>query len=1075
MIYYKKKSLIKKAINKIKEKTQNLELPVFSLSKGFFVFLGLFIVGLYLTYLFLMPKFIDEAKIENAINNFVLKNSKLTLDISNLQIKPNYKFDINLKADYIKLKYPNKKDFLWVSNPDIDINILSLFYKYIDLNKIKTDKIEINTSFTDENKYDCFKYFDIMPKKTATKFKIKNINLSSDIFLLNLYDENIKKNFYIKSNKLKISSSEFKKTITISTNGKIASANHKISDFNLNLSIKLNPDSIGKFREKLAKLNKNPLYWADKYDFYTKSDINLKINNQNKNPDILGTVLLSDYTFKIQGLTLPKNKLLLNFKGGKITTDCDFKFIKNQFIQIKSNATISKNNFIEAKLISNEINLSDLREILDAIGKIFNFKFNLNDIDIQGTSKIDVYLKSNFKTLQSKGNLLIKDTKIKDKKTGLILNNINSNINFANNTINIINTSAFINKAKFNLIGTIDDKTNLNIKINSDEINIAQLLSLIKELPFSNMIMPKLKDYEFKNGLLKINSNIIGTLKHPILKSNSNLSNFKVYLKKYNKEIYIPKLHLNFLEKDIEIPNTKIIVDNITFNINGTVKNYKTKQTETIINIQSDFSKGNKLLLIKNKPTKLNSQINIKQNKLTISSCNISNMIFVSGEILNLDKNPYLNNVKINILDKTPLVIPNYENLNFSAKGNILISGNIEKPNITGNLNLQNITLNDLNLNISDLILNIKNSEFYINIIKGRIFDFDFDLVAQAKLIKNKVVVDFAQIQSMYVNLESFEKYLKNSNTINKLDYEINNIKGNILTIETSDILLNNVSFEGNVKNNILNIETFSAETLNGKITGKTSINLLNQKTKAELILKELNIRLLSNKLKNLSIATSGKLSALINAEFKGFDIDEILNTLDGYIKFNIDNGELSQFAKLERFLQAGNILSQSILKLTLNSTLSAITKQNTGDFKTIEGTVKIKNSIANIQYINSQGSNMSLYITGTFNLLNQYASTKILGRIPNSIVSVMGNIGKFSLSQKVDEMDKDTKETINLITASPIEKKLSTTISQNDYNKIPPLAYQVDEIPTREFIVLIEGIIKNNSSIQDFKWIIKE
>ena len=198
MIYYKKKSLIKKAINKIKEKTQNLELPVFSLSKGFFVFLGLFIVGLYLTYLFLMPKFIDEAKIENAINNFVLKNSKLTLDISNLQIKPNYKFDINLKADYIKLKYPNKKDFLWVSNPDIDINILSLFYKYIDLNKIKTDKIEINTSFTDENKYDCFKYFDIMPKKTATKFKIKNINLSSDIFLLNLYDENIKKNFYIK-------------------------------------------------------------------------------------------------------------------------------------------------------------------------------------------------------------------------------------------------------------------------------------------------------------------------------------------------------------------------------------------------------------------------------------------------------------------------------------------------------------------------------------------------------------------------------------------------------------------------------------------------------------------------------------------------------------------------------------------------------------------------------------------------------------------------------------------------------------------------------------------------------------
>ena len=102
------------------------------------------------------------------------------------------------------------------------------------------------------------------------------------------------------------------------------------------------------------------------------------------------------------------------------------------------------------------------------------------------------------------------------------------------------------------------------------------------------------------------------------------------------------------------------------------------------------------------------------------------------------------------------------------------------------------------------------------------------------------------------------------------------------------------------------------------------------------------------------------------------------------------------QFAKLERLLQAGNILSQSLLKLTLNSALSAITKQNTGDFKLIEGNIKIQNNIANVNYIKTQGSNMSLFIVGDVNLLTNNGDFKILGKIPQNIVNVMGNFGNY-------------------------------------------------------------------------------
>ena len=113
----------------------------------------------------------------------------------------------------------------------------------------------------------------------------------------------------------------------------------------------------------------------------------------------------------------------------------------------------------------------------------------------------------------------------------------------------------------------------------------------------------------------------------------------------------------------------------------------------------------------------------------------------------------------------------------------------------------------------------------------------------------------------------------------------------------------------------------------------------------------------------------------------------------------------------------------------------------------------------------------MSLYLSGYFNLLNMYANVTVLGRIPNSTVKVMGNFGNFSFSKQVDKMNEDAKETIETIAASPIEKKLSIRLADDEIAKIPPLAYQVENTLTREFIVLIDGIATNINSIMSFKW----
>ena len=82
-----------------------------------------------------------------------------------------------------------------------------------------------------------------------------------------------------------------------------------------------------------------------------------------------------------------------------------------------------------------------------------------------------------------------------------------------------------------------------------------------------------------------------------------------------------------------------------------------------------------------------------------------------------------------------------------------------------------------------------------------------------------------------------------------------------------------------------------------------------------------------------------------------------------------------------------------------------------------------------------------------------------------------MGNVGKFSTQNLVDKMSSEASELIKSLSASPIEKMLSIKIDKNDSSKIPELYNPQAGQTTREFIVLIDGLITSRSSIRYFKW----
>ena len=72
MIFYKKKSLIKKAVINVSRKFRETNFLKFNFLKSFFVFVFLIFSLLYVSYLYIIPKYVSEQAIQDIVNKYVL-------------------------------------------------------------------------------------------------------------------------------------------------------------------------------------------------------------------------------------------------------------------------------------------------------------------------------------------------------------------------------------------------------------------------------------------------------------------------------------------------------------------------------------------------------------------------------------------------------------------------------------------------------------------------------------------------------------------------------------------------------------------------------------------------------------------------------------------------------------------------------------------------------------------------------------------------------------------------------------------------------------------------------------------
>lgn len=597
-------------------------------------------------------------------------------------------------------------------------------------------------------------------------------------------------------------------------NGKINGSINGWSKDNsiLNINIATNDFNLKNLYGTIPEIRSNYdlINYVDQYKIKGIAKINLNIAGNKNKPKLLGDINLSKISFCLPNNTNINNvNSNLNFNGNTITLkDGLIPLTSKEYIKISGSYDPNKNSLSQLMVMSNTINLQNLKSILVGILKSNRFPTDtLNNSTFNGTSKISLILNGNVSKLLVNGDIFIDIKNLKSSAKNNILKNLTGNIVFKGKRL--------VTK-DFNL--TLSDNSKIDLDIDYD---------------FYNKIV-KLAD--FKANQMDLNS-----FQRVILYTSSNINMPEKELKRYqvtgNSSVDLRfNGPINNLDSDGKVVFKNAEVYDTTYkttikNINGLI-NFK---NGIQINNLSGYLQNNKILVSGYKLSNRQGQFKIKIPQ------------FKLNDLKNLA-------IKLNSISPNQLTYINKTNFSGSISGDIVINesgskfipsatlkinpGKVHYPALAGNINIQKgaILINNNTLNINNVVLTRDKSIFIFN---GKVYNlisrnqkFDFDLVGEKisfETIKRLTESRFApkEIKSFIAHIENSSGFSTISVKARNNNYQLSikpsdfNLKTNILkgpiervngeiklvnnTFEIINLMFNygssNIKFNGSIKN----------------------------------------------------------------------------------------------------------------------------------------------------------------------------------------------------------------------------------------------------------------------------------
>ena len=383
----------------------------------------------------------------------------------------------------------------------------------------------------------------------------------------------------------------------------------------------------------------------------------------------------------------------------------------------------------------------------------------------------------------------------------------------------------------------------------------------------------------------------------------------------------------------------------------------------------------------------------------------------------------------------------------------MFVNGRINKPDIVGQISAQNIINQFLQLSVGNLTVDFNKTVAALNAPQVKIGDSSLGISSLVSTdFSKELLVKSLNIKSKYVNTDTFLMY-KDSPAMKIMP--VNVVDGKffaeklLTNLYGSSLFMTAASADFNLKNDVVTMKNISSELYNGKLAGNMKFNLKDECYETNLQARGVSAAPIFDVISVRKDSVSGIMD--FDTNLKGCLCSK--QSLNGNVKFIVHNGRMGTFGKLEHLLYAQNVIADNMLRTSLSVVTKAITLKDTGLFKYLRGDIYMKNGIAQVKMLQSQGPLMSLFVKGTYNPENDYAKLIVLGRLSDEVMSGLGAFGDFSLNKLM----------------------VMLTGEDNKYNVMPQDIENLPPLPmknTKEFRSVINGIIDKPSSVLLFNWI---
>ncbi|MCQ2754034.1 MAG: hypothetical protein MJ231_03190 [bacterium] len=619
---------------------------------------------------------------------------------------------LKLKTPQMHITYSSGTKFAQLDNVKFYIPLTSIFNKKPKADLITARKLIVRVNSTDKE------LNEIINRLSGKEYvDIPNIHLKSyDITYKNV--ENSDK-YVLAGQVFELDKVLNYKNLKVNAKGAFSINNKKYLTFDVDILPKINlqkspqvPD-IQQYIDHMKNL-----------DFYSDIIADIKLYKDTNNTTLAsGFINIDNISVLDKNKKTPKSFVYLTLWGNKASVLSNIYVNQAKKVAIEGMINNSNKPVLDLKVKTDEIVIKDL---YDKLSFFMDFSKLKNIEYINGVLNANFTLKGDLSKIKSSGYLKISNAEV--RANGLQIDKINSDIDFSNNKINIVNAVGYVKNSPIMAKGFIDKNIDVELLMNKVELKylspaflgvkkgIASVVANISGT-LDNVVHQEniqINDLELDNdyGILSIDSLKFNTNKASIAYiDNISLSS------NYFETIKIPSMKLTIDNDRIVVPETNVFLPNSKLVLNSLVTNYNNKDVGFNVFINGDiYSKDIKLL--NNITSKYPIIVSLNGNK-DVQNINIQAMIdkpmvMVEPIVVNLSSKLEKNNLKIDDISIYSIVDKFSSDLKQNIKGQkkLILTGNIENVLSPSLKNIRVIIPQNMNIKYGETTAQIKGDLF---------------------------------------------------------------------------------------------------------------------------------------------------------------------------------------------------------------------------------------------------------------------------------------------------------------------------------------------------------------------------